>query len=83
MENINDIVEKIKRDEKSEYLKTFNKKVLPQQWIMDEEFQNKIMPIGNKIIEELKNQELTYVDAYETLEYVYRYLQFKSEYIHL
>lgn len=83
MENINDIVEKIKRDEKSEYLKTFNKKVLPQQWIMDEDFQNKIMPIGNKIIEELKNQELTYVDAYETLEYVYRYLQFKSEYIHI
>lgn len=83
MEKIKDIVEQIKKDEKSEYLKTFHKKVLLQQWIMDEEFQNKIMPIGNKIIKELKSQELTYVESYEILEYVYRYLQFKSEYTHL
>ena len=43
----------------------------------------KIMTVGDEIIEKLKAQELTYADAYITLEYVYRKLKFNNQYTHL
>lgn len=72
----------IKEQMERNYLRKFEKTVYP-----NEEYSEKLGPQiienGDKIIEFLKEKELTYVDSYVTLEYVYRKLKFMSEYTHL
>lgn len=63
------------------YLKKFEKYVYPE-WIK-EELDSEVKGLGDEIINLLKEKELTYVDAYVTLEYVYRNLKAMSEYTHL
>ncbi|MEG0133373.1 MAG: hypothetical protein RR891_07475 [Clostridium sp.] len=71
-------------DEKiSEYLLKFPKQVHPTNSLWFIEKGEGVAQIGEEIIKTLKEKELTYVDAYATLEYVYRYLKFMSEYTHL
>ncbi|MDB1956570.1 hypothetical protein PMY38_16815 [Clostridium tertium] len=72
----------IKEQMERNFLRKFEKTVYP-----NEEYSEKLGPQiienGDKIIEFLKEKELTYVDSYVTLEYVYRKLKFMSEYTHL
>ena len=72
----------IKEQMERNSLRKFEKTVYP-----NEEYSEKLGPQiienGDKIIEFLKEKELTYVDSYVTLEYVYRKLKFMSEYTHL
>lgn len=64
-----------------EYLSNFKKYVYPKaaKDFLDIE----VIDIGNKIIKILKEEELTYVNSYATLEYVYKSLKVMSEYTHL
>lgn len=64
------------------YLRKFEKAVYPGEEF-GERLQVHVVEIGDRIIEFLKEQELTYADSYVTLEYVYRKLKFMSEYTHL
>ena len=63
------------------YLKRFEKYVYPEG--NEEGLDPEIKDLGDKLISILKEKELTYVDAYATLEYVYRNLKVMSEYTHL
>lgn len=72
----------IKEQMEKFYLRKFEKAVYPGEEL-GERLQPHIVEIGDRIIEFLKEQELTYVDSYATLEYVYRKLKFMSEYTHL
>ncbi|MBS6503106.1 MAG: hypothetical protein KH415_16035 [Clostridium sp.] len=63
------------------YLEKFKKAVYPKGGLCD--LDNEVIETGEEIIEILKGKELTYVDSYVTLEYVYRKLKFMSEYTHL
>ncbi|MBE6055210.1 MAG: hypothetical protein E7212_15175 [Clostridium sartagoforme] len=70
-----------KEIKKQEYLKRFKAKVYTDDF---KEFaEPEVKELGDEIINLLKEKELAYVDAYVTLEYVYRYLQLMSEYTHL
>ena len=71
-------------------LEKFKKENHPDLWLNleahtsgNKEVRGKIREISEEIINKLKTQELTYLDAYITLEYVYRKLKFNSEYTHL
>lgn len=75
--NINEEKEKISQG----YLRKFEKAVYPKGGLC--ELDPGVIEIGDKIINILKEKELTYVDSYVTLEYVYRKLKFMSEYTHL
>lgn len=72
----------IKEQIQSNYLRKFEKAVYPNEEC-DEILHPHIIESGDRIIEFLKEKELTYVDSYVTLEYVYRKLKFMSEYTHL
>ncbi|GEM_PF-7112754 len=65
-----------------EYLKKFNKEFNPIEF-ETEDVISRIAPIAEEVLNFLKEKELTYVDAYVTLEHVYRSLKFMSEYTHL
>lgn len=70
-----------KDKEMQKYLIKFQKNVYSK---VEKEFlEEEVIEIGNIIIKMLKEKELTYVDAYATLEYVYRSLKVMSEYTHL
>lgn len=66
-----------------EYLSKFNKKVNPEYLIKEGFIAEATVRIGDEIIEKLKGEGLTYVDAYAILEYAYKKLGFMSEYTHL
>lgn len=66
---------------KQSYLIKFKKAVYPTGGLS--ELEPEMIEIGDQIINILKGRELTYVDSYVTLEYVYRKLKFMSEYTHL
>lgn len=72
----------IKEQMQINYLRRFEKTVYPSEEY-DEKLGPHIVENGDRIIEFLKGKELTYVDSYVTLEYVYRKLKFMSEYTHL
>lgn len=70
-----------KDKELQKYLIKFKKNIYSK---VEKEFlEEKVIEIGNIIIKILREKELTYVDAYATLEYVYRTLKVMSEYTHL
>lgn len=70
-----------KDKELQKYLIKFKKNIYSK---VEKEFlEEKVIEIGNIIIKILQEKELTYVDAYATLEYVYRTLKVMSEYTHL
>lgn len=65
------------------YLERFKMKVDPSCLIEDGLVNEKVVSLGDIIVDLLKKEELTYVDAYVTLEYVYKKLQLMSDYTHL
>lgn len=65
------------------YLKRFKMKVDPSYLIEEGELNEKVVSLGDAVVDLLKKEELTYVDAYVTLEYVYKKLQLMSDYTHL
>ena len=65
------------------YLQNFKMNVSPKECFLEEDIKPELKELGLDIIMKLKEKELTYVDAYVTLEYVYRNLKFMSEYTHL
>lgn len=72
----------IKEQMERNYLRRFEKVIYPDEQC-NERLGPQIIENGDRIIEFLKEKELTYVDSYVTLEYVYRKLKFMSEYTHL
>ena len=75
--NINEEKERIAQG----YLMKFEKAVYPKGGLC--ELDSEVIETGEQIINILKGKELTYVDSYMVLEYVYRKLKFMSEYTHL
>lgn len=74
-------VQEEKEEEMRNFLGKFKKNIYPK--IEREDLEEEIIETGNAIVNMLKGKELTYVDAYATLEYVYRTLKVMSEYTHL
>ncbi|MDU4852861.1 MAG: hypothetical protein E6X72_00505 [Clostridioides difficile] len=65
------------------YLQHFKMNINPKESLLEQDIKPELKELGIDIITKLKEKELTYVDAYVTLEYVYRNLKFMSEYTHL
>nr|DAL93454.1 MAG TPA: hypothetical protein [Caudoviricetes sp.] len=65
------------------YLQHFKMNINPKESLLEQDIKPELKELGIDIITKLKEKELTYVDAYVTLEYVYRTLKFMSEYTHL
>lgn len=65
------------------YLQHFKMNINPKESLLEQDIKPELKELGVDIITKLKQKELTYVDAYVTLEYVYRNLKFMSEYTHL
>ncbi|WP_058229513.1 hypothetical protein [Clostridium butyricum] len=65
------------------YLQRFKMNINPKESFLEQDIKQELKKLGVDIITKLKEKELTYVDAYVTLEYVYRNLKFMSEYTHL
>ena len=65
------------------YLQKFRKNTNPERSIVEKELNPKIKKLVIEIIKMFKKEELTYVEAYATLENVYDNLRTMSEYTHL
>lgn len=65
------------------YLQHFKMNINPKESLLEQDIKPELKELGAEIIMQLREKELTYVDAYVTLEYVYRNLKFMSEYTHL
>ncbi|MFF9835444.1 hypothetical protein ACI2LD_16735 [Enterococcus casseliflavus] len=66
-------------DKKEEYLKTFQR----QQDLNDYGFNEEIAEIGKDIVILLKKRDLTYEEAYASLQFAYNDLKFQSNFISL
>ncbi|KFX55800.1 hypothetical protein FDC50_14970 [Clostridium botulinum] len=65
------------------YLQNFKMNINPKEVLLEQDIKPELKELSLEIITQLKEKELTYVDAYVTLEYIYRNLKFMSEYTHL
>ena len=65
------------------YLQRFKMNINPKESLLEQDIKPELKELGAEIIMQLREKELTYVDAYVTLEYVYKNLKFMSEYTHL
>lgn len=65
------------------YLQHFKMNINPKESLLEQDIKPELKELGAEIIMQLREKELTYVDAYVTLEYVYKNLKFMSEYTHL
>ena len=66
-------------DMKEEYLKSFRR----QQDLNEFGFKEEIAEIGKDIVTLLKNRDLTYEEAYASLQFAYNDLKFQSNFISL
>ncbi|WP_242543254.1 hypothetical protein [Candidatus Enterococcus mangumiae] len=64
-------------DKKEEYLKKFQR----QQDLNEFGFNEEIAEIGKDIVDLLKNRDLTYEEAYASLQFAYNDLKYKSNFI--
>lgn len=63
---------------KRQYLKKFKRENL-----VDDLFSNEVKKVGENLVKELKKEDLTYDDAYASLQYAYNLIKYESNFLKL